>query len=58
MHDFKSYATRALNEREATHKRWTRHGSTRYLWTRGDLDGAVDYVILSQGQPMAVFPAV
>jgi hypothetical protein len=31
---------------------WTKHGSTRYLWTRISLDAAIDYVINQQGAPM------
>jgi hypothetical protein len=28
---------------------WTRHGSTRYLWTDRDLESAVFYVVELQG---------
>jgi hypothetical protein len=55
LHDFKAYATRALNESERSRRRWTRHGSTRYLWTRVDVDVAVDYVVHRQGEPMALY---
>jgi REP element-mobilizing transposase RayT len=59
MHDFKAYAARLLNQRETNTpetKRWTRHGSTRYLWKDDEVAAAVDYVIAGQGEPMAVFP--
>jgi REP element-mobilizing transposase RayT len=59
MYDFKFYATRRLNQRqEPRSKHWTRHGSTRYLWKDDDVVGAVDYVIMRQGEPMAVLPVV
>jgi len=57
LHNLKAYASRALNESEPSCRRWTRHGSTRYLWTRYDVDAAVDYVIRRQGEPMAVYCA-
>jgi REP element-mobilizing transposase RayT len=59
MHDFKAYAARLLNQREENApgiKRWTRHGSTRYLWKDDEVAAAVDYVIAEQGEPMASFP--
>ena len=56
MQAFKAYASRFLGEREITRsKRWTRHGSTKYLWKKEDVAGAVRYVIDGQGDPMAVF---
>ena len=55
LHDFKAYATRALNESETPRRRWTRHGSTRYLWTGADVGAAFDYVLHRQGEPMAVY---
>ena len=55
MNTFKSYASRLLNKNEASvTKRWTRHGSTRYLWTRESVEVAVRYVVESQGEAMAV----
>jgi len=58
LHDFKAYSTRRLNQHEGpTAKRWTRHGSTLYLWKDDDLAGAVEYVTFRQGEPMAMFPA-
>ena len=38
-------------------KRWTRHGSTRYLWTRDSVRNAVKYTIEEQGEPMEIFRA-
>jgi REP element-mobilizing transposase RayT len=57
MHNVKAYASRLLNAGESTrHKRSARHGSTRHLWGRADLDGAVRYVMERQGESMAAFP--
>ena len=57
MQAFKAYASRSLGEGEiATRRRWARHGSTRYLWQKEDVAGAVRYVVDGQGTPMAVFP--
>ena len=42
MGHFKSYASRRLNEISAEgpgRKRWTRHGSTRWLWNRDECYG-------------------
>jgi len=56
MQAFKAYASRSLSEREpATSQRWTRHGSTRYLWKKDEVDRAVNYVVERQGEPMTVF---
>lgn len=58
MNDFKGYASRRLNEagfENAERKRWTRHGSTPYLWKPRDVEAAVHYVVHEQGEPMAVF---
>ncbi len=57
MSDFKAYASRRLKERlqEPTDcKRWTQHGSTRYLWKEDQVAAAVDYTLNGQGEPMAV----
>ena len=53
MNAFKSYSSRALNRIEPACRRWTRHGSTRYLWSPAEISAAVHYVILEQGEPMA-----
>ena len=53
---FKAYASRALNARYGrVSKRWSRHGSTRRLWSPGEVDSAVEYVVQRQGKPMAVY---
>src|SRR5262245_14969973 len=46
MNDFKSYASRALNSAgldTEDKKRWTRHGSTRYLSDDSHLAAVVNY---------------
>jgi hypothetical protein len=58
MHALKAYASRRLGESEANRtKRWSRHGSTRYLWSDENVLGAISYVVHHQGEPMSVFPA-
>ena len=42
----------------ATRKRWSRHGSTKYLWTQQQLGRAIDYVINGQGASMAVYSRI
>lgn len=60
MTTFKSYATRALKHVEATvrTKRWSRHGSTRWLWTSKQVKEAAAYVLYGQGEPMACYDAL
>jgi REP element-mobilizing transposase RayT len=58
MNALKSYASRALNEAgydNSEHKRWTRHGSTRYVWQAEELANAIQYVLHEQGEPMVVY---
>ena len=58
MGTIKSYASRHLNEAKFDGNRinrWTRHGSTRYLWKEAELEAAIQYVVHEQGSPMAVF---
>ncbi|HEX4149187.1 MAG TPA: transposase, partial [Pirellulales bacterium] len=58
MNDFKSYASRALNESGPAAqggKRWTRHGSTRYVNDPAHLDRAIQYVLERQGSIQEVF---
>ena len=58
MNDFKAYASRALNAAgldPSERKRWTRHGSTRYLWTPQRVDECVHYTLHEQGEPMAAY---
>ena len=56
MRDFKSYATRAIKEHSNVKSKfkgfWTRHGSTKYLWTKESLVSAIGYVKNEQGQMM------
>jgi hypothetical protein len=57
----KTAASRRLNKiypDEDGRKRWTRHGSTRYLWTEEAVAEKVVYVLDGQGEPMERFPAV
>lgn len=56
MHKLKAYAGRALNQNYGKkNHRWTRHGSTAYIWKALQVDSAVDYVVRQQGRPMAVY---
>jgi hypothetical protein len=55
--DFKVISSRALNEIEGTKRKRVRHGRTRYLWTKPEIDRAVHYVVARQGVPMAVYEA-
>ena len=60
LQDFKTYSSRALNRAglEGAHRnRWTRHGSTRYLWTPEQIGAAIHYVIREQGEAMAAWEA-
>ena len=52
MHSFKSYATRRLIEAgrwQPKQQLWSRHGSTKYIWTEAGIDRACDYVLNRQG---------
>ena len=57
MVDFKAYATRALRRSQEQQgevtKYWTRHGSTKYIWTKERLASAIRYVKNEQGKMMA-----
>jgi REP element-mobilizing transposase RayT len=58
MNSFKSYATRHLrNELQFSEdiKIWSRHGSTKYLWTDEQITNAVEYVINGQGDNLPDF---
>jgi REP element-mobilizing transposase RayT len=51
MNSFKSWATRKLVEQKvfpAKTKAWSRHGSTRYLWTTESIKKACKYVLEGQ----------
>ncbi len=56
--ELKAYASRALSgpdSQDGSRKRWTRHGSTRYLWQPKHVAAAVEYVVHGQGEPMAAW---
>ena len=58
MSDFKAYASRRLNRLGldgSERKRWTRHGSTRWLSRSQDVSAAIQYVVSEQGDAMSVF---
>ena len=58
MNAIKSYASRHLNKANLDGdrvNRWTRHGSTRYLWKEAEVEATIQYVVNEQGLPMAVF---
>ena len=58
MNDIKAAVSRRLNKAHPFERdcvRWTRHGSTRYLWRDEQLEAAVQYVVDDQGEKMAVF---
>jgi REP element-mobilizing transposase RayT len=59
MNDFKTAASRRLNKafpEEADRPRWTRHGSTIYLWSEEAVAEKVDYALNRQGEPMERYP--
>ena len=52
---FKANATRALRSAGllgSDDKAWSRHGSTKYLWTDAEVTNAIDYVLYSQGDEL------
>ncbi len=56
MNDLKAYATRRMVEAgvfPTETKAWTRHGSTRYLWTTDKVEEACRYVREGQGAGLA-----
>ena len=58
MNAFKAYSSRRLNRAsrcEIARKRWSRHGSTRWLWNDRDVRAGLRYVVDEQGEPMALF---
>jgi REP element-mobilizing transposase RayT len=51
----KAWATRRLVSERIAEKGarvWTRHASTRYLWTERDVEDACTYVVHGQGDPL------
>ena len=57
LNDFKSYASRCLNQMEPDCKRWARHGSTRWLWEPENVTAAIRYAVDEQGEVLEVFEA-
>ena len=56
MGTLKSCASRALNDAFGNRrKRWSRHGSTRWLWESEHMTAAVAYVLQQQGRPMEAY---
>jgi len=58
INDFKVIASRRLTEAgldARNRKRWTRHGSTRYLWDLDAVRNAVDYSLNRQGDRMECY---
>ncbi len=56
--DFKAYASGALNKSgldKQVIRRWTNHGSTKYIWEPVMIVPAINYVVEEQGAPMAVY---
>jgi REP element-mobilizing transposase RayT len=57
MTALKAYSSRELNGLALDcpdRRRWGRHGSTRYLWTREAVEAAIHYVVCEQGEGRAV----
>jgi REP element-mobilizing transposase RayT len=58
MDSFKAYATKALRNAgllATDAKAWSRHGSTKYLWTDDHISTAVEYVVNGQGGELPKF---
>lgn len=58
MDSFKAYSTKALRAANCIgkdSKPWSRHGSTRYLWTERHIELAVEYVVNGQGGDLPAF---
>ena len=58
MNSFKAYSTRALRSSGLIGpetKVWSRHGSTKYLWTEEHIARAIDYVLNAQGSELPKF---
>ena len=55
MSEFKAWACRRLREQlgePGDRHRWTKHGSTKWLWTTGELRDKIDYTLNRQGDRM------
>jgi REP element-mobilizing transposase RayT len=60
MRSCKAHASKCLNRAgldDSDRKRWTAHGSTRYLWTPEAVSADVEYTLHRQGIPMSVYPS-
>lgn len=58
LNEFKAYASRHLNRiglDASDRHRWSRHGSTRFLWKPEEVENAIAYVADRQGEPMAMY---
>jgi REP element-mobilizing transposase RayT len=58
MTSLKAYATRRLRELglvDPEERVWSRHGSTRWLWTEEHISQACEYVALGQGADLPTF---
>ena len=58
MESFKAYSTKALRAAGLIgpySKPWSRHGSTKYLWTEDHVAKAVEYVLNGQGGELPEF---
>jgi REP element-mobilizing transposase RayT len=58
LNSFKAYCSRKLNQSNVElprNRRWTRHGSTRYLWKEEQVETCIRYVVYEQGEAMAVY---
>ena len=58
MNDLKVYVSRALGKTgwdPESRRRWSRHGSTKYLWNDEHLLNATSYVLNGQGEPMETY---
>ena len=55
MDSFKAYSTKALRTAGllgVNDRAWSRHGSTKYLWTETEITRAVEYVLYSQSDEL------
>ncbi len=58
MNDFKSYSTRALKKLDAEPQeceRWSRHGSTRWLWKEAAVEDSIRYTLDEQGERLTYY---
>jgi hypothetical protein len=61
LNDLKAWSSRRLKERlgePSDRDRWTRHGSTRYIWKEDVLAEKIRYVLDEQGERMAWFSSI